>query len=84
LVLVPLSRSQYLMVRSWEPVIRDLETKLNLQALMVSLWPGKEWPGRMVFRDQRVALCSVEAAARYSLSIEIDTSVTALLNPLKV
>jgi hypothetical protein len=37
LVLVPLSRSHILMVRSWDPVRRLLVTKLNLHALIYSL-----------------------------------------------
>ena len=37
LVLVPLSRSHILMVRSCDPVKRLLVTKLNLHALIYSL-----------------------------------------------
>ena len=79
MVLFPFSKSQILMVRSWDPVSRLLVTKLNLQALIVSLWPGKVWTVRMVLSFHKTALCSVDAAARYSLSIEIDTSVMALV-----
>ncbi len=84
LVLFPFSRSQNLIVLSCDPVSKDFETKLNLQALMVSLWPGNVWTVLIVFNLHSIALCSVEAPAKYSLSIEIDTSVIALLKPLSV
>ena len=84
LVLVPFSMSQILMVLSWEPVSKLLVTNENLQALIVSLWPANVWIVRIVFNFQSIALCSVEAAASNSLSIDIDTSVMALLKPRSV
>ena len=84
LVFVPLSRSHILMVRSWDPVKRLLVTKLNLHAFICSLCPEKVWRVRIVLSFQRMALCSVEAPARNSLSMEMEISVIDLVKPRRV
>ena len=75
--------SQTLIDLSWDPVKRLLVTNENLQALIVSLCPVKVYATLIVLSLQRRILCSVEAPARYSLSIEKETSVMALLKPFK-
>lgn len=84
LVLLPLSKSQILIVRSCDPVSKLLVTKENFEALIVSLWPEKVCTVRIVFKRHTMALCSVDAPARCSLSKLKETSVIALLKPLRL